>query len=100
MAAEPQLMAEASPRTHQTLAKSLKTLASKHKYVTNNFALNVNAGTPVVLVSIHSSDKRGGGKLSVDRCNCLTAGLCKAGGPWILKPVQANDGERDGNFAR
>ena len=26
----------------------------------------------------------GGGQLVVDRCNCLTACLCKAGGPWIV----------------
>ncbi len=65
------------------LGKALKTLASKHKYVANKFAFNVNAGTPVVHVNIHSSDKRVGCKLSVDRHNRLTAGLCKAAGSWI-----------------
>ena len=66
MAAEPQSMAEASPRTQQALAKALNTLVSKHKFVkhkfvANKFAFNVNAGTPVVLVNVHCSEKSGDG---------------------------------------
>ena len=47
-------------------------------------AFNVNESTPVVLVNILNSDKHGGSHLFVDRCNCLTAGLCKTGDPWIV----------------
>ena len=85
LAAEPQAMAELSQHAQRSLAKGLKTLTTtKHAASANNFAVNVNEGTPVVLVNIHSSDKHGGGHLVVDRCNCLTAGLCKTGGPWIV----------------
>ena len=77
-------MAETSQRTQRCLATALKTLTTKHAVVANNFAFNLNEGAPVVLVNIHSSDKHGGGQLVVDRCNCLTACLCKAGGPWIV----------------
>ena len=85
LAAEPQAMAEESQHAQRPLAKRLQTLtAAKHAVVANNFAFNVNEGTLVVLVNIHSSDKHGGGQLVVDRRNCLTARLCKAGCPWIV----------------
>ena len=77
-------MAETSQHTQLRPAKALRALTTKHAAVANNFAFNLNEGTPFVLVNIHSSDKHGGGQLVVDRRNCLTACLCKAGCPWIV----------------
>ena len=78
-------MAELSQHAQRSLAKGLKTLTTtKSAVVAMNFAFDVNEGAPVVLANIHISDKHGVGQLAVDRRNCVTACLCKAGGPWIV----------------
>ena len=76
-------MLDLSPHPRGNVATGLTNLINKHPAAASAFDFNVVAGTPVALINTNSSANHGGGGVFVDKCPCLTAAICKNGGPWV-----------------
>ena len=83
VAAKPQAMLNLAPQCRSHVARGLRKVVEKHPDVARKFAFDIADATPVVMLNCHNSKSHGGGMVFVNRCPCLTASMCKGGGPWV-----------------